>query len=699
MASENPDRAEAIFRRGLAHHEQGRTEEAQALYRQALLLEPRHSNALHLLGLIAFQSNRPQLAVELIDEALRINPHSAAACNHRANALVDLRQYDAAIAGYDKAIELKADYAEAHYNRGNAFLDIGRYQQAVQSYDGALALKRDYAEACYNRGLALVCLGRHEAAVASFDAAIALKPNFVDAYNNRGLALAWLNEYEAAIASHDRAIAVMPHGADAHYQRGNVLRTLKRYAAAIASYDRAIAIGPGYKFLFGLRLHTKMQICDWDGFPEEMAELRARIERGEAASPPFPVLTCSDSPELQKLAAQIWVREDCPPSSSLPPIPRRAARGKLRIGYFSADFCDHPVSMLAAGMFECHDRSRFEVTAFSFGPDTRDGMRLRLERTFDRFLDVRERPDTDIALLAREMEIDIAVDLGGFTEGCRAKIFALRAAPLQVSYLGYLGTMSAEYMDYLIADPTIVPAESRGFYSEKIIYLPSYQANDSTRGIAERVFTRTELGLPPAGFVFCCFNANFKVTPGTFSGWMRILSKVPGSVLFLYAGSEAAESNLRTEARRRGVDPDRLVFGGRLPILDYMARYRSADLFLDTLPYNAGTTASDALWAGLPVLTCTGATFASRVAASLLQAIDLPELITTNQEQYEELAVDLATNPQRLAGLRQRLADNRLTSRLFDTERFTRHLEAAYAAIHDRHRAGLPPDHIDARSG
>jgi len=345
-------------------------------------------------------------------------------------------------------------------------------------------------------------------------------------------------------------------------------------------------------------------------------------------------------------------------------------------------------------LFEAHDRAKFEVFAFSLGPECDDGMRKRLRAAFDRFIDARFQSDRQVAQLARDLEVDIAVDLGGFTRGCRPGIFAMRAAPVQVSYLGYLGTMGAEFMDYLIADRTVIPPGSRGSYAEKIVYLPCFQANDSKRRVADGAITRARLGLPEEGFVFCCFNRNYKISRNTFAGWMRILRRVEGSVLLLYVENELAADNLRNAAELMRVAPGRLILGQRLPYPAYLARFRAADLFLDTLPYNAGTTASDALWAGLPVLTCTGEAFASRVAASLLAAIDLPELITRTQEEYESLAIELATNPDRLSRIRRKLERNRLTAPLFDTKLFTRHMEDAYTQIYERYRADLPPDHI-----
>jgi len=499
------------------------------------------------------------------------------------------------------------------------------------------------------------------------------------------------------LQSFDKAIALNPDNADAYYNRGDALFDLKQHDAAIQNYDKAIALNPDCDYLYGMRLHTKMQICDWGDVDDQFAQLAAKIERNEKAVFPFAALALSGSLPLQRKAAEIWVQDECPTSHALPKIPKRPKHNKVRIGYFSADFRNHPVSFLTAELFETHDKSKFELTAFSFGTNANDEMRKRVAAAFDRFIDVRNMSDKDVAMLARNLEIDVAVDLGGFTKGSRTNIFAMRAAPLQVSYIGYLGTMGAEYIDYLIADNTIIPGEYQKHYSEKIVYLPGYQANDSKRRIADKEFTREELGLPRTGFVFCCFNNNYKITPGTFDSWMRILKQVDGSVLFLYAENALAAINLKKEAALRGVAPDRLVFGKRLPAPEYLARYRIADLFLDTLPYNAGTTASDALWAGLPVLTCVGEAFASRVAASLLNAIHLPELITSTQDAYEALAVELAANPERLRQIRQKLANNRLTAPLFDTALFTQHIEAAYTAMYGRYQADLPPEHISIK--
>ncbi|MGA7537492.1 MAG: tetratricopeptide repeat protein [Steroidobacteraceae bacterium] len=681
---------------GDAHrlHRAGRLDEARTLCLKVLQLKPGQLEALNLLGIIAAQTGDPQRAAALFGEALRLDPRSLAALINQGNALRALRQPTAALASFEQAIAIQPDHAPSHHYRGNALFELKQYAAAIASHDEAIALRRDYASAYFERARALIELMRYEAAIASLEQAIALAPEHPGAWYLRGNALYALERFEAALESYDRAIAFKPDDANTYHNRGNALAMLERPERAIASYTQAIALDPKRHSSYGARLHARMQIADWHEFAPELARLVALIARDVAASNPFTLLGLCGSPPLQMQAARSWVRQKCPPNAALGPLPMRSRRERIRVGYFSADFRNHATSYLTAQLFEIHDRSQLELTAFSLGPDTKDEMRRRTAAAFDRFLDVRHESDADIARLARSLEIDIAVDLGGFTRGARPGIFALRAAPMQVSYLGFLGTLAAEYMDYLIADETIIPESHQKHYGEKIIYLPSYQVNDSQRPIAVRRFSRQELELPPTGFVFCCFNATYKITPDTFAGWMRILRGVPGSSLLLLGGHESLERNLRREAQARGVAADRIVFGARLPMPEYLARYRAADLFLDTLPYNAGTTASDALWAGLPVLTLSGETFASRVGASLLEAVGLPQLTASTQEQYERLAVELASDPPRLADIRAKLAGDLRTTPLFDTAASAGHLEAAYTKMYERYHARLPPEHI-----
>ena len=686
--------ADELLQKAILLHQQGQLSEAQRLYEKILQNQPKHFDALHYLGVIAYQTGNHLTAIELMNQAIKIKQTIPSIYSNYGNVLLKLEQYEAALASYDQAIALKSDYAEAYNNRGQALEELKQFNEALASYDQAIALKSDYANAYNNQGNAFLKLKHYNGALASYNKTISLKPDHGEAYNNRGLALQELKQFDAALANYSQAIKLKPDYPEAYYNRGTVLQKLKQFDTAIENYDKALALKPDYKFLPSIRMHIKMQICDWSHFSDEVNQLTTLIQQHKKSSQPFEILSLIDSLSLHRKAAEIYVEDRYSISLALPEIQKYPRHKKIRIGYYSADFKEHPVSFLTAELYELHDRNKFEIVAFSLGHVPQSSIRLRLEAAFDKFIDVSNRSDKDLVLLSRHLEIDIAVDLGGFTESNRHEIFSLRVAPLQVSYLGFLGTMGAEYIDYLIADKTIVPQQNQHYYSEKMVYLPSYQVNDSKRDIADRPFTREELGLPEHGFVFCCFNNNYKITPKTFDGWMRILQRVNNSVLFLYADHETAEKNLKKEAIKRGVEPSRLFFGKKLPRPDYLARYRVADLFLDTLPYNAGTTASDALWAGLPVLTCMGETFASRVATSLLTAIDLPELITTSQADYEALAVKLAKHPDQLKTLKQKLQTNRLTKPLFNTPLFTQHIENAYTQMYERYQADLPPDHI-----
>ncbi len=690
-----PHNADAHNNLGTVFQELQQLEEALACFRQAIALESGFFAALNNCANALLQLNRFEEALLYYTKAIEINPDYAQTYFYRGNAFHLLGMFDSALASYAKAIAIKPDYAAAYANQGLVQHALQQYESALVSYDRALVIKPDYAEVYNNRGNTQRELIQGPAAVASYERAIAIKPDYAVACSNRGIALQELGQLNAALASYDQAIALDPGYADAYNNRGNTLQELLQFDAAVLSYERALTLNPGYAFLPGTLVHSKMQLCDWRNLEALHKQLISDIAAGIKVSPPFPLLAISDSPALNRAATRIWVENKYPVRVAPGKIAGSKVKTRIRVGYFSSDFRIHPVAHLMAEVFETHDSSQFELYAFCFGPAIHDAMTDRLSAAFEHFIDVRSMSDAEVARLARELEIDIAVDLGGFTAHGRTGIFAYRAAPLQVSYIGYLGTMAAEYFDYLIADRVLIPESSRQFYQEKIVYLPSYQANDRKRVMAAQKFSREHWGLPKEGFVFCCFNNNYKITPTTFAGWMRILAAVEGSVLLLSVDNEIARSNLRHAAQQLGIDKERLILGRHLPLADYMARLDSADLFLDTLPYNAGTTASDALWAGLPVLTCTGQTIASRYAASLLTAIDLPELITHSQQDFEALAIALASNPEQLLKIKAKLQANRLTTLLFDTQGFTRSIETAYSLMLERYQQGLPTEHID----
>ena len=532
--------------------------------------------------------------------------------------------------------------------------------------------------------------------IAHYDRALSLKPDYAEGLSNKGNSLYKLKRHEEAIAHFDRALSLKPNYTEGWYNKGTVLNELKLHEEAIVHYEKAISLKPDIDWALGDLVHTKMKICNWSGLPESSVEISKKIVANEKVIFPFPLLALNDDPIQHKKSSEIYIQSKYLFNSALGPISKRQQSQKIRIAYFSADFRSHPVSFLTSELFEIHDRQRFEVFAFSLQKASDDEMNLRLRKVFDNFLDVDDMSDQDIAQLARKYELDIAIDLAGHTHNSRTGIFAYRVAPIQVNWLGYPGTLGADYMDYVIADKTLIPEAHQPFYVEKVAYLPNtFMVDDRRRIASPRIFTRQECGLPQNTFVFCCFNNEYKFNPQVLDLWSRIMHRVDQSVLWIPENNEKFKGNITAEFEKRGLNRSRLVFAKRLELMtDHLARYKLADLFLDTYPYNAHSTAVDSLKAGTPVLTMTGQSFASRVATSLLKAIDLPELITNSQAEYENLAVKLATNPQMLTIINEKLTKNRHTTPLFDTPLFTKHIETVYAQMYERYRAGLMPEHI-----
>jgi predicted O-linked N-acetylglucosamine transferase (SPINDLY family) len=674
--------------------ESGRPAPAIGILKRAATLDSGSPETLFLLGNALAALGRHADAVRSYGAVLARNPRHAEACFNRGNSFMALRAFDEAIGSFRRASELRPGFADAHLNLGNALSESGAFEDALRSYDAAIAILPSPA-AYNNRGNALRSLRRLNEAMASFERALALHPDLAEAINNRANVLVDAGRPLDALRDFDRALLLQP-AAGTWMSRGNLLRDQKRYAEALDSYARAVALDGSLPYAFGAWLHLKMRMCDWNDLPQALERLARGLANRERICPPFSVLVALDSPALQRAAAEIWVADRLSPPSALPPIPARGPRERVRIGYFSADFHEHATMHLLAELFERHDRRCFEITAFSFGHDAADPLRQRVAAAFDRFLDVRNQSDRDIALLARALEIDIAVDLKGYTQGNRAGILALRAAPLQVNYMGYAGTTGAPFIDYFVGDRVVIPEDCAQYFSERIVRMPeTYWVVDTRRAIAESTLDRAAAGLPETGFVFCCFNSCYKITPAMFDCWMRILRAVDGSVLWLLRENEWAEANLRREAAARGIDPERVVFAPFLPSAEHLARHRLADLFIDTLPCNAHTTASDALWTGLPVVTCPGSSLVSRVATSILHAARLPELVAASLDEYEARAIELARDRAALQALREKLAAHRATAPLFDVETWTRDLEAAYRTMYDRYAQGLPPESFD----
>jgi predicted O-linked N-acetylglucosamine transferase (SPINDLY family) len=699
-----PDRPEGYYKRANALNGLGRLEPALEDYDRAISLNPSYTYALCNRGSVLERLGRREEALASFDRALELDPKDALTHYNRGSVLKDLERYEDALVSYGLAIDLNGDFAEAHANRGGVLQKLRRCEAAIESFERAIALEPTIAQGFQGLGACLHLLNRLEPALAAFNKAIALKPDLAAAYLGRGSLLADVNRHAEASADFVKASELEPEPAT-YQSLARSLVQLKRFDLAIATLDKALTLAPdGDNYLLGESRSARMQACLWDGFGEDLDRIAKGVSERREVCNPMALTALLDSPALLRSATETLVRDQIDESceEDLRRIaeisPARSSRprsDKIRIGYFSADFREHPVAYLSAGLFERHDRAKFEVTAFVFGPESSHPLALRLAKGFDRFIEVRQKSDLEVAALTRDLGIDIAVDLNGFTAYCRTRIFALRAAPIQINFLGYPGTMGAGFMDYLIADGMVVPREQQRHYTEKIAYLPgSFLPFDSNYAIADRTIAREQLGLPSGGFVFCCFNNNNKILPEVFDRWMRILSRTENSVLWLQQANETAAGNLRKEASRRGIDGGRLIFADRVTSLnEHLSRLRAADLFLDTFPYNAHATSLDTLWAGVPLLTYPGKSFASRVAASLVSTVGLPELIAGSPSQYEEKALELAADPVRLGQLRSKLA--RRDTTLFDTEQYTRNLEAVYEMIHERYHSGSPPAHIN----
>lgn len=646
-----PALREALSRQTLAQWDA-----AEAAYREVLARAPRHPMALQLLGVLLLQTDRVEAGVACLRQSVEVNPDDPLAWNNLASGLKQLGDFDAALQACDRTLALRPAHVPAWCNCGELLFRRGDLALALTAYDRALSFAPDHIAALIGRSTVLTALARPKDALASAEQAARMAPE----------------DYEA-----NRCL-------------GTALWQLRRFVEAARHLEKARRIEPGARSLLGALMYAYMSCCNWHARQELQALVEVHLQQGEWVAQPFVMIGCTGSAALMRRCAELQMQATAPAQTPLA-LPAHPP-GRLRIAYLSADFHTHATAYLIAELFELHDRSRFEVLAVSFGPDDSGPMRARIAAAADRFVRVNDMTDAEIATFLVTQQVDIAVDLKGFTQDSRPGIFQYRPAPIIINYLGYPGTMGAECYDYIIGDPVVTPMEHADFYSEKIVQLPhSYQVNDRKRAIAAHTPSRQQQGLPDKGFVFACFNNNYKITPEVFDIWMRLLAQVDGSVLWLLADNDAAVSNLRGEAVARGIASGRLVFATRAPLPEHLARHRLADLFLDTLPCNAHTTASDALWAGLPVLTCLGPTFAGRVAASLLTAVGLPELVAPDLAAYEALALQLATDPARLAALRQKLLAQRDSAPLFDTPRFTAHLEKAYLQMVERYHQGLAP--------
>ena len=720
----DPAHVEALNLIGLIDFSRRHFESAANFFAQAISISPHHFQAMQYCGVCLNELLLYKEAIGLFDRVLANNPANSEVYFHKANSFHKLKQIDKAIENYKQAILFNSEFYEAHHNcglmyfslnqfeeallsfnhaltinpkfavaysdRGLTLKELFQYEEALEDYNRAIDLNPSFAEAFYNRGILLQDLNQTQLAIDSYSLAIQINPNLSEAYNNRGLSFQQLGNLSVALQDFDFAINLNPEYCVAFVNRGAAYQRLAQFELVVQNYQQAFNLLPNYAFLFGSLVLTRMQLCDWESVTTDLTRLEQELLKRKKATDPFPALVLLDDPKLHQIAAQVYVDDKAPPNPILGDIAHRPPHNRIRLGFYSADLRWHPVAIWLAEQVENHDKSKFELFAFSFRSDVKDPMQQRLQAAFDHFIEVDTKSDLEVANLSRELEIDIALDLGGHTQDSRPGIFAARAAPVQVSHLGFPGSWGGDYIDYILADVFGVPREMQSYFNERIIYVPALYTYDRQRAISTEKLTRAEFGLPNTDFVFTCQNGIQKIHPEVFDIWMRLLKNVPGSVLWLQEPHPTAIRNLQKEAQARGVNPARLVFLKRevvavehepARIAKYLASYRLADLFLDTWPYNAGTTAIDALWAGLPVITKSGKSLVSRMATSALHAIEMPELITSTAQDYEALALELATNTSKLQTVKEKLASHRLTTALFDPVANTRHIENAYVSM------------------
>ncbi len=715
-----------LGRESMMHLQNGNLLEAEKLLSKILEINPHEINALKLYGFVLTQKKDLSGAINALKKAFELNPQDLETIFNLAKAYFDLKEFQQSITLYEKFISLTGNQVEVLLDIGTAHSALGNPEEAIKFFDKVILIDPKNFAAFSNKASSLTHLKHYDAALEFIEHAIRinptdaiswnnkcdilikiqnfsdaliaakksieLNPNLVEAYVNLGNTLTFLKQYVDAIKIYQEVVKLEPNNVQNWIHLGGVLGDAKQYQEALDAYDQASILQSDYKYLQGNRLHLLALMCKWSSTYIQLSEA-AQKNNSPYFSTPFPLLSRVDDPVLHLEASKKYANDHWPINTSLGSI-NRYQNIKIRLGYFSPDFRSHPVAFLSAELYELHNRDKYEVYGFYFGPSCQDDMYQRLSKSFDHFIDVRHLSDEAIARLSREYKIDIAIDLGGYTQDTRSGIFACRVAPIQVSYLGYLGTMGSEYIDYLISDHVITPLGSDVYYSEKLVRLPSYQVNDRKRTISNIQFLKGELGIPEASFVFSCLNNNYKFTPEIFSIWVNILSKVEGSSLLIFAENDIAASNLLSFAKEKGFDTRRIFFAEKIPYADHLARYQVADLFLDSFPYNAGTTASDALWTGLPVLTLQGKSFASRVASSLLTAIELTDLITHSLVEYERKAIQLALNMDMLIEIKGKLARNKANSKLFNTPLFTENIEKAYQSMYNRYSSGQPPQAI-----
>jgi predicted O-linked N-acetylglucosamine transferase (SPINDLY family) len=668
---------------------------ARDLLEQVVLIKPNFADAYNNMGICLEKLNDLDGAIKNYNLAISNKPNFAEAHNNIGVVFQKLRNFDQAILQYKKAISYKNLYLDAYINLANLFKETKQFEEAIKNYDLAINLNPKLAEVYNNKGNALKEIRKFEEAIKNYELAINLNPKLAEVYNNKGNALKEIRKFEEAIKNYELAINLNPNFAEAYFNTATALQDIKNFEKAVLYFEKALLLDKEIPFCKGYLLHAKMLCCNWSGLNELYKEIYNDVEKNRYSATPFGYQAiCDDESNLQK-CAQLYSSKRFPEIKNNFFSKKVSKNKKIKIGYLCGEFREQATSILMTEVWEKHNKEDFEIIAFDSGWDDKSLRRNRIINAFDKFIDISKVSDFDAAKLIYKEQIDILINLNGFFGTGRPVVFSYRPAGIQINYLGFPGTIGSKYIDYILCDQTVLPPESKKFYNEKIIYLPdSYQANDTKRNISDKKFLREELSLPKESFVFCCFNNNYKITPNMFDVWVTLLKKIDNSVLWLIEGNFEATENLKKEAKIRNIDVSRLIFAKRMKLEDHLARHKNADLFLDTLPYNAHTTASDSLWAGLPVLTCLGKAFPGRVAASLLRSLDLPELITYSENEYISKAEELALNPEKLTLIKNKLDTNKFSQPLFNTELFCRNLESVFQIIFERYSFGLETEDI-----
>jgi len=686
----NPKYADGHNNLGVVLQEKGDLDESIKYFNKAMSLNPKYSQAYNNAGIVYQKKGKLSLAAKYTKKAIFLNPNYVEAYNNLATINQDQGKLNQAIEYFNKAISLNPSYSEAYYNLGLAFSKLNEFDSAIQSCNKALSLKPNYPEAYNSLAIIMSQKGKLDEAIKLFNKAILLRPNYSEAYFNIGIVFKKQNKLNEALDSYQKAINLKPNYVESFYNIAIIFEEQGKLNKAINYYDKALLIRPDFDKAQAQKLHQKAKMCDWKTIQQDK-ELFSKLGINTNHIPPFTMLSFEDEPRNHYLRSKLYAKKKyLQKQIPFEKVNKISKNKRLRIGYFSADLQNHATMYLASKIFENYNKEKFEIYVYSFGKHLEhDEVREKLKNSVDVFKDVIDLNDKDIAMLARADRINIAIDLKGYTKNSRTGIFAYRAAPIQINFLGYPGTLGANFFDYIIADLTLIPETKKKFYSEEIIYMPhTYQPTSHSSIISNKIFTKSEMNLPNNSFVFCCFNNNYKISPNEFNIWMRILNKVENSVLWLIGSNKWAKQNLIKEAEKHGISNNRLIFANQISHSDHIARLRLADLFLDTFNINAHTTTTDALWAGIPVITKIGNSFASRVAASLLKAVGLPELVVQNEIEYENLILEIASSPRKLLKIKEILTSNKLSKPLFNFEMYISHLEDAYKQVFENYLKG-----------